>query len=314
MLHPRRIELFHAVMAHGGVSRAAAALRIAQPGISRAMAALEAELGFRLFQRVNGRVSATPEAEAFHREVERSFIGLDRLRLAAQDIRTFGTGRLRICCLTALSKQVMARALHRFMAKNPGATVSLQVRTSATVWELTAGGQCDLGIAGPKTGFAGVTAQPFLALPGVLALPAGHKAARRSVLGPREVAECDFVTLVPEDSTRMAIERAFAALGLVPRVRVETQYSATVCTLVAAGLGVGLVNPLVAEEHRHLPLVFRRFRPDILFESLLLLPSGRPHSQLVERFVTCLRAEVGGFEGAQAGDAPGQTHARAESV
>lgn len=288
----RQIELFHAVMVHGGVTRAASVLQIAQPGISRAMTMLADELGFQLFTRMHGRLVPTPEAEAFHREVERSFVGLDRLRTVAQDIRNFGTGRLRICCLTALSKGVIAKVLSRFVERYPKVTVSLQVRSTTTVWEWTAAAQCDVGLAGPKTGFVGVTSEPFLSLPALLALPREHPLAARDKLAPSDLADVDFITLGLQDPTRTGLDRAFAGVGVMPRIRIETQYSATVCSLVAAGLGVGLVNPVVAAEHRHLPIVFRKFDSDVTFDSVLLLPRGRPRGQLVDQFVELLTEEA----------------------
>lgn len=133
-LEPRQIEVFRAIARHGGFPRASRVLGIGQPSLTRSIARLEASLGFPLFLRDQGAARLTPEGAAFLREVDRAFIGLDRLRVAAEDIRNFGTGRLRIACLTALSGGLLPRALRRFLAQFPEATVSLQVRPSSTVY------------------------------------------------------------------------------------------------------------------------------------------------------------------------------------
>ncbi len=59
---PGHLDLFRAVLRHGGMTKAAAALGIGQPHVSRAVAQLEAELGFTLF--IRGHGSATPPSRA----------------------------------------------------------------------------------------------------------------------------------------------------------------------------------------------------------------------------------------------------------
>ena len=66
-MNPAHIDVFRAVMRHGGMTRAAAALGIGQPHVSRAIAQLEADLGFPLFVRGHGSAFPTEEGEAFSR-------------------------------------------------------------------------------------------------------------------------------------------------------------------------------------------------------------------------------------------------------
>lgn len=290
----KQVEAFHAVARHGGFSRAARALNVAQPSLTRSVARLEATIGFPLFLRGQGAARLTPEGEAFLREVERAFSGLDRLRAAAQDIRNFGTGRLRLACLPALAGGVMVEALAEFLRSRPAATVALQVRPSATVYEWVETRQADLGLAAPRSGFPAVEEQEYLALPGVLIVPRGHRLARRRrPLSPRDIAEEPFLALALEDGTRHNSEQVFRAAGVEPRIRLETPYSATLCRLVAAGLGVALVNPLVAaDEARGLPIVALPFAPMVPFRYLLLRPRGGGRDRLAEAFAAELLAHA----------------------
>ncbi|MBL6456550.1 LysR family transcriptional regulator [Belnapia sp. T6] len=289
----KQIEVFRAIARHGGFSRAARALGIGQPSLTRSIARLEASLGFALFLRGQGAARLTPEGAAFLREVDRAFIGLDRLRIAAEDIRNFGSGRLRVACLTALSSGLLPRTLRRFLREFPEATVSLQVRPSSTIYEWVATQRCDIGIAAPRTGFAAVEEEVLLALPGVLVVPRGHRLARlRRPAGPADLAGEDFLASALEDGARHATDDAFGAAGLVPRMRLETQYGATLCAMVAAGLGVAVVNPVVAEDHAVLPLVTKPFAPEVLFTSRLLRPRGSMRDRLAEAFATLLREEA----------------------
>ena len=64
----------------------------------------------------------------------------------------------------------------------------------------------------------------------------------------------------------------------------ETPYGATICQMVGLGLGVGIVNPLVARGFRHTGIEIRRFLPRVPFVSYLLLARNRPANSLVDRF------------------------------
>lgn len=54
-------------------------------------------------------------------------------------------------------------------------------------------------------------------------------------------------------------------------------------------MGVCIVNPIVAQEHRHLPVVTRRFVPEVPVEGLLTFPKGRPPGRLAAVFSDVLR-------------------------
>ncbi|MCT7313017.1 LysR substrate-binding domain-containing protein [Ralstonia sp. CHL-2022] len=292
-MEARQIEAFRAAAVHGGFTKGAEALGITQPALTRAIARLETGIGFPLFERGHGPARLTPEGAAFLREVERRFVGIDQLRRIAQDIRNFGTGRLRITCMQVFANGVVPAALQRFKEAFPEVTVSLQVRPSATVYEWVAGGRCDIGIAGPKSGFLGVDEEPFLSLAGVLAAPSGHRFGRlRRAVVPADLDGEPFLALALEDGTRHVIDQIFSDAHIHPAVQIETQYAETLCSLVARGLGVAIVNPVLAAEVKHLPIVMRRFEPHVRFESRLLWPATQPRTRVAEAFVACMREEA----------------------
>lgn len=292
-MEARQIEAFRAVARHGGFARAARATGIGQPSLTRSVARLEAAIGFALFVRGQGAARLTPEGESFLREVERRFVGLEQLRRVANDIRDFGTGRLRLAVLPAAASGLVPAALRRFVDRFPAVTIALHVRPSGTVYEWVAAGHCDLGLAAPRTGFAGVEEDLLLDLPGVVAMPKGHRLARlRRPLTPADLAAEIFLAQGLEDPSRRITDDAFSAAGVHPRIRLETPYGGTLCALVAAGLGVALVNPLVAEDHAALPIAFRPFQPRISFRSYVLRPRGAVPDRLTAAFTDVLRAEA----------------------
>lgn len=290
-MNSRQIELFAAVMKAGSVSRAAELLGVTQPGVSRAIAELERTLGFRLFDRVRNRIVPTPEGKLFHAEVEASFRGMDRLRASAARIRDHGAGEVRIGSLSALGSSLVPRAVRRFREMRPDIAVTLMVLPSRDVRDGVVSGAFDLGLAADEIDVSGVLHQPFVSPRALCAMPVGHPLCKRETITPHDLAGIDFIAYVPEDRARQRLDLILSESGAAPpHVVVETIYAATVCALVAEGVGVGLVSPYAVAGVDPTRLVLRPFEPAVQSKSLLILPLDRPKSQLVRDFIDCLMA------------------------
>ena len=289
MPNPSHLDLFRAVLRHGGMTRAAAALGVGQPHVSRAIAQLEADIGFALFVRGHGSALPTREGEAFAREVERTYAGLDQLRLAARQIRELGTAPLRIACQPSLAARLVPRAIRRLVQDGPGVQVALHVPSPDTIWAWAASGQCDVGLARPRGGHAGVESETFLETDAVCALPRRHRLARKREISVHDLADEHLIAGAPGTFQRN-VEAAFEREGVIPVFALTAQYTAARCGLVAEGLGLAIVDPLPARE-LVLPIVLRRFRPAVRIETVLVRPAGRPIGLLAERFVRHLAAE-----------------------
>lgn len=239
----RQIEAFQAVMACGTVTRAAEVLRVSQPAVSRLLDQLERSTKLKLFERNRGRIRATPEGLAFHEEVQKAFTGLERLRFAAENIRSFSAGTLRVASLPVLGHAFMPSVIGRFNARHPAVTVLLHIRSSEAVKALVASGQFDVGFAADEIDRAGVVSELFTTPEAVCILPKGHRLENSPVIGPADLHDERFVSLALEDAARARIDRVFEEAGVRRRIIVETQYSLTICNLVRSRVGVGIVNP-----------------------------------------------------------------------
>lgn len=288
----RQVEIFRVVMTSGTTTRAAEILHVSQPAVSKMIQELERSLGFHLFQRIKGRLHPTQEGQLFFREVEQAFLGLAHLRGAAARIRDYGSGELRIACLSALSTNVLPRALQAFMTRNPNVAITFQARMSSNVRDLVASGQFDLGIVADEIDSTGVAVEEFARFRVAVAMPQGHPLETLDVVHPSDLDGHRFIALAPEDTTRREAEEAFERAGVTIRPVVETPYSTTICAMVAAGIGVGLVNPLTAEPYLGHGLVLRPFEPALHFRTLLITPPSRLASRNLEEFIGYLRAAV----------------------
>lgn len=281
----RQIEAFHAVMISGSTVRAAELMEVTQPAVSRLISELEQSVRFALFDRVRGRLVATPEAQLLFREVEASFKGLDRLRAAAASIRDYGEGSLRIGCLAAGSVDLMPAAIRAFRARHPRIRLTLHVTWSSTIRDGVVDGHYDIGLAADEIDTSGLDTQVFSNASGLIAMPDDHPLARQKIITPQDLSGLPLLGLVPEDRARQRLDAVLADAGIEPQYVVETPNSATICSLAQSGDAVGMVNPMVMGRYSERGVVFRPFEPKVSFRSLLLFSAKSQKSRLVRDFV-----------------------------
>lgn len=291
-LNLRQVEIFRAVMLHGTTKHAAEVLHISQPGVSKAIQDLERELGFELFHRVRKRLQPTAEGQLYFREVEESFASLSRLSSAGARIRDFGSGQIRLATLSALSTNIIPRALRSFQGDHPSVSIVLQARMSSTVKDLVASGGFDLGLAADEIDASGVQAEPFAEFNGAICLPESHPLSSKREISPRDLDGCPFIALSAEDTSRQRLDRVLSDHGVKPRIVLETPFANTVCAMVQAGLGCGLVNPLTAEPFLGRGVILRPLVPRIPFRTLLIQPIAKPTANIVADCIRTLKSEA----------------------
>ena len=284
----RQVEVFRAVMNTGNVTQAAQSLHTSQPTVSRELARLEQVLHINLFDRVRGRLRPTAQALALLEEVQRSYLGLERIAAAAKSLREFTQGRLAIACLPALAHGLLPQAVKLFAAQHPQVGLSITPQESPLLEEWLTEQRFDLGLCERQHAPAATALTPLLQADEVCVLPDGHPLLARRVLRPKDFAGLPFVSFAPSDPYRQQVDALFEQQGVVRRLALETASAASVCALVRLGLGVAIVNPLTAMELAGTGLQVRPLSVSIPFAVTLVVPQLRPASPLRDAFVKCL--------------------------
>jgi DNA-binding transcriptional LysR family regulator len=286
----RQIEVFRAVMGTGHVTRAAEALNTSQPTVSRELARLEQVLGLQLFDRVRGRLQPTARALALLEEVQRSYIGLERIAATAVTLRQFAHARLSLTCLPALAHALLPDAVRRFMLRQPQAALTLTPQESPQLEQSLTEQRFDLGLIERMTAPPGTQLTPLLQADEVAVLPSGHALLAKRVLRPKDFAQERFISLAPSDPYRVLIDSMFDAHSVQRQLGMEATSALTVCSLVRQGLGVAIVNPLTALELTGPDLHIRALSQSIPFQVGLVTPNLRTTNPLLDAFVAALQA------------------------
>src|SRR5690606_11882495 len=210
---------------------------------------LQQTLDIALFERRGARLLPTSEALSLYGEVERSFVGLDRIVQAAEDLRGRRAGALRIAALPALANGFLPRFAGRFLADRPKLDLALFGLVSHLVLDWVASGQCDLGFAATPVEHPAVMLERMPPAMAVAALPEGHRLTAKRTLRPEDFEGEVFISLGQCTLLRHRIDDLFNARGVRRDLRVETPLTEIACGLVATGVGVSLVDPFTAQEY-----------------------------------------------------------------
>ena len=292
MINPRQIEAFRAVIVTGGITAAARAMSITQPAVTRLIHDLQYALGLKLFVKRGARLVPTNEAISLYREVERQFVGLERIQAAAQSLREGRAGTLRVAALPAFNVGFLPRLMGRYIQERPGLDVAMYGSISSQVADWVISGFCEVGFAQLPLEFPTLDVELLPVTAQVAVVPEGHPLAEKGFLGPADFAGEPFVSREQTTLLRYRIDAIFSAERITREVRIETPLSMIACSLVAAGAGLSIVDPFTAAEYRGRGIVVKPFRPMIPSEVAVIWATGRFRSALALDFVEMVRAEL----------------------
>ena len=286
-MRARQLEVFRAVMRSGTVTGAAKVLSVSQPALSQIILHTEDELGFRLFERVKGRLVPTPEAEELFPEADRLFDDLDNLRRLALDLKHGKVGTVRLAASGPPSLSFVPRALRSFRETNPRVRTLSFVVPAEVIATMLDRGQAGLGIAMNDQKLPAIDTEIIARTELVCVMPAAHKLARRDAVSLAELKGETIISYRGASLPGMLLERALAREGKRLRPDIEIDVSIIALAFVQQGLGLALVDGLTPWES--FPGVAARpFLPMVSLPLCLLTSTRRPLS----RGHDLLRAEL----------------------
>ena len=283
----RQLQAFHAIFDTGTVTGAARQLGISQPGISNLLAQLERQTGFKLFERVKGRLVATPEAGVLFQEVDTVVRGLDHVTQAMVDLQNKQAGQLQVASQHSISFGFMPRLIAQFARDRPDMSISFQSQYSVKIQEWVVAGLFEIGVCELPLLQDGLRAH-LVPVELMLALPEGNPLARHAVLTPELLAGEPFIVMGPEHVTHRRLRDAFDSAGVTLRTRVHSHLFKNLLGFVQEGMGCALLDPFALDFDSGGGSVIRKFRPRLLMDMAVVTSQGRPLSTLGQEFLDLL--------------------------
>ncbi len=291
-----RLQYFVAVAEAGSFSRAAAALHMSQPALSRQVLLLEEELGQRLFERTGRGVQATESGTALLAHARGIFDLAERARVDMRERQASPRGRLTVGLPPRLAHVLTADLVERFHAQFPEATVTVVEGLSIRLREWLLAGRIDAALMfdpppSPQFQQETLLREP-LVLISVQALPQRMRLA--------DVALRPLVMPSGPNALRQLLEQHTRPRGLPLQLVAEVDSVQTVLSLVARGVG-DTVLPHSATRAWTYPQtlhVAAIHSPAMRNQLVLAVPTARPATRLSRFAAKALRELVAQHFGA----------------
>ncbi|MHC9237069.1 LysR family transcriptional regulator [Pseudooceanicola sp. 502str34] len=278
----KRLKYFIAVAEERHFGRAAARLDMAQPPLSRQIAALEKDIGAQLFDRSRSQIRLTQAGEVF---LERARDLVDRLDSAYREARLIGqggAGRLRIAFVGSATHGPLPTLIKSYRSHYPDVDLSLSAMNNAELERALVQQDIDIAVARPALKIEDLRSVPLIEEPLMLALPDNSPLATRSAAVSLPELEGETFVLYPRrprPSFADDVLQCCALNGFTPRNQAFAQDYQTAISLVSVGVGLSVVPRSVSQVSRP-GVAFRPFtgeNPGTRLTIHARLDNRRPH-------------------------------------
>ncbi|CAM3637221.1 LysR family transcriptional regulator [Tsukamurella ocularis] len=246
----RQLRYFLAVVDHGGVTRAAEALFVAQPSVSHALRALERELDVELFRRVGRGLELSSAGTALVGPARQVLAGVASTSASVRRIEHLEAGRIDIAVTSDLAVDPLLPIIRAFRDAHPGIWVNvLQAADADAAADHVRRAECELALCSPpEVPPTGTAAVALGRRPLVLALPPGHVLFDEASIPLARLANLSLVAGPPGDVVRDLLDRECERMDVTLRVALEVGVLPAHPRLVATGAGAAVLPPDLARE------------------------------------------------------------------
>lgn len=238
------MEAFVAIADTGSFGRAADALSITSPALTRRLANLESQLGVQLVERTTRSVALTPAGDSFLPRARRV---LEELSVAFNEIRATGRaqrGNVTIACVPTVGVRFLPEVVREYSRRHPDNRLRILDHTSYGVAEAVQRREAEFGINLADAQFSDLDHERILVDRFALICRRDHPLARRRTLRWDQLQGHALIVPGGGSSNRPVLDASLGALGVSLPATYEVQRSATAVGLAAEGLGAAVVPQL----------------------------------------------------------------------
>ena len=232
------------------LTETAKALFTSQPGISKAILDLEAELGIDIFARHGKRLRRITEpGRLVLQSIEAIMREVGNLKRVGEEYSMQDAGTLSIATTHSQARYFLPEPVAQLRKRFPKVNISLHQGSPDQVARMVIEEVADVGLATESlAGFDGLVTLPCYEWRHAVVMPAGHPLAQLERISLEDLAVLPLVSYHPSFSGRTRLDQAFAARNLKPNIVLEAIDADVIKTYVRVGLGVGIVAEIAVRD------------------------------------------------------------------
>lgn len=280
----KSLECFRTIINAGSVTAAAKRLNLTQPAVSRLLGLLESRMGGELFNRRNGRLIPTDEALMLYKEVDVALLSIERVSELAKNLYNADFGELTIVAPPSFAEGILSDVISRFLTQHPNLRIRLDSQSVEKARDMVALRAVDCGFMKLPVDFPGITCTPMTRSSTVCALSARHHLSKKATVNVRDLRDEPLILLGKGRVSRLQLDQVFREAAVKMNVRVETHTVGAACAIARHGIGVAIVNEMLALQYVDPDLVLRTFSPRIEHEYAFMTSTETPMTRVTRRF------------------------------
>jgi DNA-binding transcriptional LysR family regulator len=242
-----KLRIFATVARLGNFTRAAELLYLTQPTISQQIAALEAQLGAQLIERLPRRLRLTPAGEVLLPYAEQILALAEEASEAARAAAGLADRTLRLGAGHTLATYLLPDLLSRYRDLYPQRLTRISVGNTAELLELVASDAVELALVGSPADHAKVVVTSFMHDRLVVIVAPEDAWAARSEVDLAELGERILLTREPGSALHATVERLLGPAVLNGDRVILLGETEAIKRSVEAGLGVALIQGIAVE-------------------------------------------------------------------
>lgn len=242
------LRVFAAVAEQRGFSRAATALRISQPAVSKAVRQLERQVGVPLVERAGRASHLTAAGERLAARARELFGVEEAAEEELRALRGLEAGSLRIGASTTIATYMLPPILARFHEAHPAIEQRVVSANTRAIARALLERRLDVALVEGPVEHPRIESRRWRSDELVLIAPPDHRLASRRKVSVRDLGAERFVVREQGSGTREVAERALAKHGVHPATALQLGSTEAVKQAVAAGLGLAILSRYAAAD------------------------------------------------------------------
>ena len=242
----RHMRIFQKIYETQSVTRAAEALHMTQPAVTRALQELEKYYGLRLFERLNRRLTVTEAGRRMYDYALHLTETFDTMEKSLRDWERQGV--LRVGASVSLGCSLLPQLARTFQEEHPGVEVRVRIANGELLRRDLLENRLDLALLEGEENGADLMLTPFAAGEMALIVPPGHPLARTGGATLAQAAAYPLLLRETGSATRRFLDQLLMSRGLAVQPVWESASTQALLSAVREGLGITLVPWALARQ------------------------------------------------------------------
>ncbi len=285
----RQIEVFHAIYTSGSMTNAAKLLNVSQPSISKVLAHAEQQLGYPLFDRVKGKLVATPEADRLFGLVSNVYDHVEQLRQVAENLRSSDVGKVRVAATPAFGVELLPTAVSSYLADHRDTVFEIETLHHDEISEALLASRIDIGLAFDAVPAPGLKSEAIAQGEFVVVTPAEIEFAGDGPVRIEDIADLPFIGLSSRGPLGRLLTSYLEAADVTLNRIVYTETYHMAKALVARGSGVSIIDSVTARPEPGENIRCWPMEPPLQYSIDVITSDSMPLSILGKRFIEHIR-------------------------